>query len=413
MSNLDDLLTQQAELAQRHEDIVARAEADNAPADSWKDEADEALNSLAVVAARVDRERSLVEATSQPVSGGGGPATNAEAPSAQTSDVSDSRKLFAAVNAARGGATTEDQAILQSSGLQVFNAASGTTGAAGGYSVPDEAFVTLVEDQVDEAGFLNDVGTITTPHGRPIPRVQMEVDTQYATYVGAGASVGTGADRVVRAPVSDTVLKLSAGQLSLEHELTEDSVWEWFSIIRQTQDARLVRTMQRDVATGAGGTTAIEGFLTNVDVPSVNTAAAGVVDLDDIDGLIKGNHIASAYAAGQPLYASRELWAQLEGERNTDGDPRLTSNWVDGTGLRFRGRDVQIKDVGLSDTTGTTGDIPLLFGNLGEAYQLRHVAGVRLAREYDGATDTYVLNALKRLSGYVKRPGAIATLKYT
>lgn len=413
-TSMDDLLSQQAELAQRHEDIIARAEADNTPTDSWQPEATQVLDQLTAVAARVQREQAIIEAASSPIQDAAAQplSANDSAPRSDTVEFGP-EALFAATKAALGQATKADFDVLNASGLAVFNAASGTTGPAGGYSIPDEAFTTLVEDQVDEVGFLPDVSQITTSHGRPLPRVQMEVDNQYATYVSAGASVGTGADRVVRAPVVDVVHKLSAGQLSLEHELDEDSVWDWFSIIRQTQDERIVRTIQRDIASGVGGATAIEGFLTNGDVPSVDTAAAGVVTLNDIDGVIKGNHIASGYSAGQPIYASRDLWAQLEAERNTDGDPRLTSNWVDGTGLRFRGRDVKIKDVGLADTTGTAADVPLVFGNLAEAYQLRHVAGVRLTREYDGSTDRYQLNALKRLSGYVKRPNAIVKLAYS
>lgn len=249
---------------------------------------------------------------------------------------------------------------------------------AGGYLVPDETQLAVVDAMKAYGGMLGVAQILTTNTGADIPIPTNDDTSNTGEQVGENAAASEG-DLTVGQKMLSTYL-FSTKMVKASIALMQDAP-AWFEgwLVGKLAE-RLARILNTKWTTGTGAAT-IEGVVTGA-TSGKTTASATAITWDELVDL--EHAVDPAYRLGARWMMHDNVMAYLEKVKNGDGQPMFFGQLYSGPGTpaTIKGYPVTInQDMG---STVTTGVKTVLFGNF-RNYICRNVAGLvtlRLVERY-------------------------------
>lgn len=297
-------------------------------------------------------------------------------------------------------------------------AQSEASGPAGGYLVPDEFQVKLIERRKAFGGLLNAAETVTTATGAPLPWfTNDDTSSTEAGVVAENAQNTFGADLVfgknaLSAYKYDTA-GLSGDWLKVSWELLQDSAYDLQGFIARKFAERIQRKVAVDLISGSGVNEPVGIISTMGAVPSsgVTLASATAPTYQELLNII--NSLDMAYWEGASFLMSPASYAALQGIVDTTGRPlfwNLNGSLSDSPDNRSLLGYPVVLDPAMPNLTSSSVKW-LVFGNLNAGYIVRQVRGFTLltANELFARNGQVGYLGWERLDGMVQDPNALVT----
>lgn len=299
--------------------------------------------------------------------------------------------------------------------LRPSNAQSTGTGSSGGYMIPDGFLNRIVEVIKTFGGVKNNVETITTETGNPLPFPTNDDTANEATITAESATPASGADvavgQVQLGAFEFTASGAGGDPVKVPVALIQDSAIDFETFLARKLGTRIGRKMASVAVTGTG-TGEPQGVLQGI--TGQEMGATGGPDYGDLVDLVLS--LDEAYWENAKLYMNRSSFGtvvQIEDGANQlifkqgsmvgNGSP-VPSLWIAGQLVPV------VLDSAIGNIVGTNGadDNWGIFGNLFEGYIWRMVRDIEiLVNPYTSANKRQIeYNAWARADGRQKNLSA-------
>lgn len=294
--------------------------------------------------------------------------------------------------------------------------AQGTgTGAAGGFLVPEEFRQKLIERVVSFGGVAEEAESYTTSTGAPVVFPTIDDTANTGEIVAEHAAPAGGADLAFgeKEIGSYTYQAPGAGAnpLRVSVELAQDSAFNIQDLVQRLLSRRIARAQAEHWVNGTG-TGQPEGITASTGPSHTFTGAAITYA-----ALVAAKYtIDKEYRAGAKWFFADSTMAALESMTDTTGRPLLqpaaASGLAGDNGMTLLNHPVVI-DNAFADYTDASSNNWGAFGNMREAYVIRHVQSVEMiVNPYSRANNREIEYTLwARGDGMVQNPYAVSILK--
>lgn len=288
-----------------------------------------------------------------------------------------------------------------------YRAQSEGTNTAGGYLVPQGFRQKLVERMKQFGGIANFAESLSTSSGNLLPYPTVDDTANIGEIVAEGGTFAAGADLVFGTRTLSAYKYMAGGAgnvpLKVSVELLQDSAFDLPSFIARKLGERIARVQAVHWATGTGS-----GQPQGIVTPITTSGTVGTLALSDLVATIL--FLDPAYRANAKWLMNDATYGTIMGLNDSTGRPLLTgvNDGIanDITAPRLLGYPVVIDQAMPSKATGAKF---LAFGDIGEAYVIRHVKDITLVT----LNELYMPNgqigymAWARADGAVQNPNAI------
>lgn len=298
---------------------------------------------------------------------------------------------------------------------------AGAIGAAGGYLVPEEFDKNLIQLAIDVAPLLSEVDVQQT--GTPDVKIHVDLGGTGSSWVDETGTNGLydATNTPSFAEVAVPFGTLFAKPL-ISHYALNDTYFDIEAYVTERVGVKFGKDVAASIITGTG-TSQPKGILAHA------TSSAG--DLTRPFGTFQ--YIASGQAAALPAantyadkyqdiitalnpiyrpnakwYVTRAVAGELRKLKDANGNPLWIQSFVQGQPDRFLGYPVvEVEDL----QTVAAGNVPLMFGDLKQAYRMYDLVGTSMLRD-PYSYDAYIaIKTSKRFGGTAGNTEALKLLK--
>lgn len=303
------------------------------------------------------------------------------------------------------------------SNLKVTNAQSEGLATAGGYMVPTEFRQKIVEVQKAFGGLATEADSYSTGDGRPVefPSINDTANkgaiTPENTAPSAGGAdlvfgtVGLGAYKYTSNGTGNNPLKVSV-------ELAQDSAFNIADLVSRKLGERIARKEADHFTTGTGVGEPF-GIVAQSVTADNDLDVADTIDYDDI--MDTYDLLDASYEANAKWLMKKNTWSQIRGIVDNNGRP-LVQDALSGIGgtpaKQLLGFPVVIDET-MPTLSAAAITLPIVFGDLREAYVVRRVAPlVVVVNPYSSANSGQIeYTAWERADGNVQNRSAYVTVR--
>lgn len=295
--------------------------------------------------------------------------------------------------------------------------AQGSTTTAGGYLIPPGFRQKLVEVQKAYGGLANEVDNITTTEGNSLVFPSLDDTANSGTITTESSTFSNGADMVFGQVSLGAFKYTSSGAsnlpLRVPVELAQDSAFDVGSLVARVLGTRIARKQASDWCIGTG-TTLPFGIAHSGLTPDKTLTTPGTITYADL--LAAEALLDPSYEQNAKWVMNKAAWTKVRGVVDGAQRPLVFDQAASGMGGRpekqLLGYPV-ILDQAMQNVSGGAGLHCMVFGDLREAYVIRHVQNtVIVADPYSRAANgeiQYV--AWERADGNIQNRKAYVLIK--